>query len=119
MKRSNGEKYSLVAVKRAWCPEWLWAKVHPIALIYPFRWILTRKVRPSMCSQVLVKCGDQEVYCVSVGELAKALKLRLIEISPDEREDACLCNARFDELSARRATEAEGFPFPDYIIELK
>jgi hypothetical protein len=38
-------EFQLVAVKRGWCPEWLWRQkpILFLALIYPFRWILTKK----------------------------------------------------------------------------
>ena len=38
-------EYVLVAVKRSWCPEWLWRQkpILFLALIYPFRWVLTKK----------------------------------------------------------------------------
>ena len=38
------EEFTLIAKKRDWCPEWLWKYIRPIALIYPFRRILTKKV---------------------------------------------------------------------------
>jgi hypothetical protein len=37
--------YSLVAIKRDWCPEWLFALCRFIVPIYPFRWLFTQKVQ--------------------------------------------------------------------------
>ncbi len=39
------EEYTLIARKRNWYPEWLWLYTHRLALIYPFRWIMTEKVK--------------------------------------------------------------------------
>lgn len=71
-----------------------------------------------MCVEILVICGDKRITCETVGELASALRLRPIEVSSDEEEDDCLCNARIEELKARPATEEEGSPWPEYIIEV-
>jgi hypothetical protein len=71
-----------------------------------------------MCVEVLVKRGEEEITCETVGELASALHLRPIEVSLDTEEDDCLCNMRYEDLKARRATEEEGFPWPEYIIDL-
>jgi hypothetical protein len=71
-----------------------------------------------MCCKVLVKKDGKEVICETVGELAKVLGKRLIEISPIEDKKTCLCSARFDELGARRATEEECWPWPEYAIDL-
>lgn len=38
-------EYELVARKRGWYPEWLWRYTHMLAEIYPFRWIMTEKVK--------------------------------------------------------------------------
>ena len=35
--------YKLVAVKRGWCPDWLFYLVSPIVKYQPFRTIFTRK----------------------------------------------------------------------------
>ena len=39
--------WGLVAIKRPWVPEWMWnacCKCFNLPLIYPFRWILTKKL---------------------------------------------------------------------------
>jgi hypothetical protein len=70
-----------------------------------------------MCVEVLVRHGDSETICATVGELATALKLKPIEVSPDS-EEYCLCRARFDELKAREAVDGDlGWPFTGYVIE--
>lgn len=71
-----------------------------------------------MCSEVHVVTGDQVIECETVGELAAALGVPLSAITRYDNPEAgdCLCSARWDELGARRATEDEGFPFPQYVI---
>ena len=69
-----------------------------------------------MCVMYGVKRGKEITMCESVRELADALGLPASVIS-DDPEDNCLCNAKNAELNARRATDAEGWPFPQYIIE--
>lgn len=74
-----------------------------------------------MCSEVEVIKGDERIYCETVGELAAALGIPIDEVLTSDYAgtgpDFCLCGARWEELGARRATEAEGWPFPEYIIE--
>lgn len=36
--------YALVAVKREWCPEWLWWLLRPVIPYQPVRWLLTTAV---------------------------------------------------------------------------
>lgn len=69
-----------------------------------------------MCIEILVKRDGEEITCATVGELAEALRLQSIQVSPDPEKN-CLCNARLDELGARPTTEEEGFPWPAYIID--
>jgi len=71
-----------------------------------------------MCCEVMVKRDGQEITCETVGELAKALGKQPIFISPFPDPQSCLCSARLEELGARRATEEEGWPWPEYIIEV-
>lgn len=54
--------------------------------------------------------------CETVGDLAVALGLPTQSVSPDPA-NYCLCNARLDDLNARCATEAEGWPSPGFIID--
>ena len=74
-----------------------------------------------MCSEVEVVKGDEHIYCETVGELAAALGIPMTAIKSSEyaqvEADHCLCGARWGELGARRATDKEGWPFPDYVIE--
>ncbi len=69
-----------------------------------------------MCKTVKVIRGSREFTCEIVYELAAELNLPTDEVSHDGA-DACLCNVDWEKLGARRATDAEGWPFPDYIIE--
>lgn len=74
-----------------------------------------------MCSEVEVVKGDERIYCETVGELAAALGIPITAVLTSDYAkagpDYCLCGARWEELGARRATAAEGWPNPDYIIE--
>jgi hypothetical protein len=69
-----------------------------------------------MCTEANVVIGDQMIECETVGQLAAALGVQPVVVSNDP-EDCCLCNAHWESLGARRATDAEGWPFPEYIIE--
>lgn len=69
-----------------------------------------------MCTEVNVMRNGETIECETVRQLAAALELQPKDVSPDPA-DCCLCNARWDELGARRATDEEGWPFPEYIIE--
>lgn len=71
-----------------------------------------------MCDEVLVIKPGENVWCDTVTELAAALGRSCAEIS-DDPPDSCLCNSKWEALGARRATVAEGFPFPSKIIELQ
>lgn len=70
-----------------------------------------------MCTEILVKKDGREIYCENVGQLADALSMPAEAVSEDPR-NGCLCNAFLDELGARHATEDEGFPFPELVIEV-
>ena len=69
-----------------------------------------------MCTEVNVIRAGETIECETVGQLAAALDLQPADVSADP-SDCCLCNARWDELGARRTTDGEGWPFPEYIIE--
>lgn len=71
-----------------------------------------------MCTEANVVHDGKVVECETVGQLAAALGLPISAISDiaDARPDDCLCNANWKALGARRATDAEGWPFPEYII---
>ena len=69
-----------------------------------------------MCIEIAVKHGDKTTCCETVGELAAALEVPHESVSADPT-DCCLCNVYLENLGARQATDAEGFPFPQYIIE--
>ncbi len=69
-----------------------------------------------MCTEILVKRDGKEIYCDTVGSLADALAIKCEEVSSDPAEN-CLCNANIERLCARRASKAEGWPFPEYVIE--
>lgn len=70
-----------------------------------------------MCTEVLVIKGGDEHYCETVAELAEALDLEPEQVSPDPPRN-CLCSAYLDKLRARQTTEAEGWPFPEFVIEV-
>lgn len=69
-----------------------------------------------MCTEANVICNGEVIECENVRELATALGVPPQVVSNDP-PDCCLCNAKWDDLGARRATDAEGWPFPEYIIE--
>jgi hypothetical protein len=71
-----------------------------------------------MCISVLVVGNGKEKLCETVGALARALDLHVEAVSPDPPK-FCLCNANLDELGARPATHAEGYPLPEMVIEIK
>lgn len=71
----------------------------------------------AMCTDARVVNGTTETDCDTVGQLAAALGVQAATVSNDP-EDCCLCNAHWAALGARRATDAEGWPYPEYIIAL-
>jgi len=68
-----------------------------------------------MCAEVNVVRNGETVECDTVGQLATALGVPPQTVSNDP-VDCCLCNAHWEALGARRATDEEGWPFPEYII---
>lgn len=72
-----------------------------------------------MCVEVIVKNGESEIQCTTVGELARALKMQPLLVSPDPEEN-CLCNARFTELGAVETTpDHPEYPWVGYVIDVK
>ena len=69
-----------------------------------------------MCTNANVIQNGKVIECETVGQLAAALCVTPADVS-DDPPDHCLCNARWESIGARRATDAEGWPFPEYIIE--
>lgn len=69
-----------------------------------------------MCTEVLVIKGGTEHFCETVAELAEALEMEPEQVSPDPPRN-CLCSAYLGKLGARQATEEEGWPFTEYVIE--
>lgn len=69
-----------------------------------------------MCPEANVIDNGEVLECETVGQLAAALGVEPQTVSADPSE-CCLCNARWGALGARRSTDAEGWPFPEYIIE--
>ncbi len=68
-----------------------------------------------MCIEALVITDSGEHhYCEMLGQLYELVGKTL---QPEERHDDCLCNVDWTLIGGRRATEAEGFPFPAYIID--
>lgn len=70
-----------------------------------------------MCVEIIVKHDKEEIYCQTVGELAAALRVDSRTFSKHS-ELHCLCDVSLEQFGARRATEDEGWPFPEYIIEV-
>lgn len=70
-----------------------------------------------MCTEIMVIRNGVEFDCETVGQLASALGLQPADVSEDDPE-FCLCNAYIEKLGARRATTAEGWPFPEWVIEV-
>lgn len=78
-----------------------------------------------MCTMVAVRTGVEELECNTIGELAEALGVRPRDLYPIINADAeailadeCLCNVDVEKLGGRKATHAEGFPSPEFIIEM-
>lgn len=67
-----------------------------------------------MCTEAVVLKGSQRIHCETVGELAKALNVNTAMVS-DDGFDFCLCNAKWDQLGARRTFTD---PFIGYEIEV-
>ena len=70
-----------------------------------------------MCVMVGVKRGSDIFVCDTVGQLADALRVSAGSISQDE-PDFCLCNVDIEKLGARTATEADGWPWPQFVIDV-
>ena len=69
-----------------------------------------------MCTEANVLRDGVMIECETVGQLAAALDVAP-EIVSNDPPYCCLCNAHWNALGARRATDAEGWPFPEYVIE--
>lgn len=80
-----------------------------------------------MCDQyAVISTAGESALCESLGELAAALGLSPLVINSDiSAAGCCLCSLDHDRLMAvtrhrfivRRATDAEGWPFPAWCIE--
>lgn len=75
-----------------------------------------------MCTEARVIKNGKATDCGTIGQIADALGVQDSEVPVWDSEFAteagdCLCSVRWDRLPARRATNAEGWPFPEYIIE--
>ena len=74
-----------------------------------------------MCTEARILKDGGAIACETMGQLADALGLELDAVPKfgefTAQADDCLCNVRWDKLSARPATHEEGWPFPEYIIE--
>lgn len=76
-----------------------------------------------MCTEARVMKNGEATDCETVGQLADALGVKVAdlpiwksEVFVAEASD-CLCSVQWDRLPARRATDTEGWPFPEYIVE--
>jgi hypothetical protein len=67
-----------------------------------------------MCTTVSV--GFLWCECETIGALSDALGIEPATISTLGRE-YCLCGVDIAALGGRRTTDAEGYPFPEWIIE--
>lgn len=76
-----------------------------------------------MCVHVLVVGKDgAEHYCENAGELAAALGVELGVLGPEVAAygaEVCLCPVDIAAFGGRQATDAEGFPFPQFVITPK
>ena len=75
-----------------------------------------------MCTEARVLKGDAAIECATLGELAAALGMAISDVPKfgDFRPepDDCLCAVHWGSLpGSRRATDEEGWPFPEYIIK--
>lgn len=75
-----------------------------------------------MCTEANVVKNGVPVECTTLGQLAEALGISIMDlprfVDYNPARDDCLCNVRWSDVpNARRATHAEGWPFPEYIIE--
>lgn len=70
-----------------------------------------------MCVEVAVNKKGSLIFCGTVGELADALEVPRETVSDDPPPECCLCNAKLDYFGARRATDEEGWPSPEYIVD--
>lgn len=73
-----------------------------------------------MCTDARVIERGKATDCETLGELAAALNVHFSTLVdyPDPEKDDCLCNVEWDRVvGCRKATDVEGFPFPEYIIE--
>ena len=76
-----------------------------------------------MCTEANVVRNGDVTECETVGQLAAALGIGIGEVPMSRlcdfvvEADDCLCSVQWDKLPARRATDAEGWPFPEYIVE--
>lgn len=70
-----------------------------------------------MCTEILVRKGGKNFYCENVGQLADALSVSHETAFPGFEREYCLCNIDVGALNARRATDDEGCPWPEYVID--
>lgn len=74
-----------------------------------------------MCTMVTVKTDQGELDCSTVGELADALGAQASRVRWDMEAETndCLCDVDLSPLAARRTTDAEGYPHPSHIIDIR
>lgn len=75
-----------------------------------------------MCIEIEVRNNGTTIECTTMGQLADALGVPLDEVpmygESLAEENQCLCSVRWERIpGVRRATDAEGFPWPEYIVE--
>ena len=75
-----------------------------------------------MCTEVHVLKNGDVVECDTMGQLAVALGIAISDIPKfgdfEPEPDDCLCAVQWGKFpTARQATDAEGWPFPEYIVE--
>lgn len=75
-----------------------------------------------MCTEIEVRNNGTTIVCTTMGQLADALGVPLDEVpmygESLAEENQCLCSVKWERIpGARNATDAEGFPWPEYIVE--
>lgn len=75
-----------------------------------------------MCTEVIIQKGGESIECSTVGQLSDAIGVPPDDLFPEagglNPRDCCLCGVDLEDFGFRKATDEEGFPFPEYILEI-